>query len=164
MTNIFKIKKEYLDLIEQVMANDGEFTAEILQKLEINESELKEKAVNYAKYINKLKSDIDIIDLEIKRLNELKAVNKNKIEVLKDIVQNSMKLYKIDKIDSPTLKLSFRKSESVRIIDESIIPHNFLKTIIKTEPDKKSLKQAIKASDEGVLGAEIIVNYNLQIK
>tara|TARA_R110000868_G_C10972986_1_gene771111 strand:+ start:10018 stop:10509 length:492 start_codon:yes stop_codon:yes gene_type:complete len=163
MTNIFEIKKEYIDLMNEVINNEGEFTPELLEKLEINEKDLKDKAINYAYVIKNIEYENEIIDIENNRLKELKARNNIKITNLKKTVKKSMEIYNIDKIDSPILKLSLRKSESVNITDESKIPHNLIKTTISTLPDKNAIKAALK-SGSTINGAEIVTNINLQIK
>lgn len=163
MKNIFNIKKEYLTLIQEVIDNDGEFTPELLEKVKINEQELQEKAVNYAYVVKKFEYDNKVIDEEINRLKELKESNKRKIDKLKEIVLESMRLCEIDKIEGQTLKLSFRKSEAVNIIDESKISDNLMTTKITKTPNKTAIKEAIKEGAD-IKGAELVVNINLQIK
>lgn len=162
MTNIYEIQKEYLELMNQVIDNEGEFTPELLEKLQINEQELKQKAINYAYVIKKLEDDEESINNEIKRLGELKKANTKKIDKLKEIVTNSMIGFNLDKIESPTLKLSIRKSESVNIIDETKLSDNFFTTKITKTVSKTALKDALKTGE--IAGAELVVNNNLQIK
>ena len=60
-----------------------------------------------------------------------------------------------------------RKSESIRITDESKIPEKFIvtKTTVKTSPDKTAIKKFLKENEENTLeGAMLVVNENLQIK
>jgi hypothetical protein len=71
-----------------------------------------------------------------------------------------MKLHGIEKIDTPLLKLSFKKSESVNITDLEQIPLYYIK--IKKEADKTAIKSAIKEID--IPGAELVVSQNLQIR
>ncbi len=73
-----------------------------------------------------------------------------------------MELYQIDKIETPTLKISFRKSESVEV-DEGFNDPEFIteKTVVTV--DKIKLKSALKNGDF-IIGARINHNLNLQIK
>lgn len=162
MTSIFQIQKEYYDLMNEVIDNDGEFTPELLQKLNINEGELKQKALNYAYVIKNLEADEEAINSEMKRLAELKKSNAKKIDKLKEIVANSMISFNLDKIESPTLKLSIRKSESVNVIDETKLSDNFFTTKITKTVSKTALKEALKTGE--IAGAELVINNNLQIK
>lgn len=162
MKSLYNIQSEYLQLAE-VLTSD-ELTEDLEQRLKINESEMQEKSINYGFVIKHIESDIDIIDAEIDRLNKLKEVRSNAVERLKTSLKTAMQLYGVTEIKSPTLKINFRKSESVLITDANLIPDE-LKRVVpeKKEPDKAKIKDVIK-SGESVLGAELIVNQSIQIK
>jgi hypothetical protein len=66
-----------------------------------------------------MESDVSIIDAEIKRLNELKKARLKTIERLETTVSNAMQLYQINRLETPTLKINFRKSESVEIDNDA---------------------------------------------
>jgi hypothetical protein len=157
--NLYQIKNEYLTIASQL--EQGELTPEIEQQLQINEEQLKEKAINYAYVIRSFEYDNDIIDAEIKRLKQLKEQKENAIDKLKNAVSDAMQLYGIEKIDSPTLKLSFRKSESIEVSDNLDKKYLIEKTTL--QPDKNAIKQAIKDGQQ-VEGAVLVTNYNIQIK
>ena len=69
----------------------------------------------------------------------------------------------IDEINTPTLKLSFRKSEAIEILDEDEIAVEFIKVKETKTVDKTKLKAAIKEG-RPVAGAKLVINQNLQIK
>ena len=157
--NLYQIKNEYLTLASQL--EQGELTPEIEQQLQINEEQLKEKAINYGYVIRSFEYDNDVIDAEIKRLKQLKEQKENAIYKLKNAVSKAMQLYGIEKIDSPTLKLSFRKSESIEVSDNLDKKYLIEKTTL--QPDKQAIKKAIKDGKQ-VEGAVLVTNYNIQIK
>lgn len=157
--NLYQIKNEYLTLASQL--EQGELTPEIEQQLQINEEQLKEKAINYGYVIRSFEYDNDVIDAEIKRLKQLKEQKENAIDKLKNAVSDAMQLYGIEKIDSPTLKLFFRKSESIEVSDN--IDKKYLIEKTTLQPDKNAIKQAIKQGEQ-VEGAVLVTNYNIQIK
>lgn len=161
--NIFQIKNEYAHLINQVIECDGELSPELSQALTINENELKEKAVNYGFAIRMFEYDNTAIDAEIKRLQELKKRNTKKVEWLEKTISDAMQHFGIDKVESPTLKLSFRKSESIKIINEAQLPDELMTIKTTKVPNKIAIKEAIKRG-ENVEGAIVDINYNLQIK
>jgi hypothetical protein len=67
------------------------------------------------------------------------------------------------KIETPLIKLSFRKSESVEVDDINSLPAMY-KTIKLTEtPDKKLIKDSLKLGKE-IPGCKLVENNNLQIK
>ena len=72
-----------------------------------------------------------------------------------------MNLYSIEKVESPALKLSFRKSESVEISEN--LDQRFMIEKITLQPDKVAIKEAIKKGEQ-VEGAVLVINQNLQIK
>lgn len=157
--NLYQIKNEYLTLASQL--EQGELTPEIEKQLQINEEQLKEKAINYGYVIRSFEYDNDVIDAEIKRLKQLKEQKENAIDKLKNAVSDAMQLYGIEKIDSPILKLSFRKSESIEVSDN--LDKKYLIEKITIQPDKNAIKQAIKQGEK-VEGAVLVTNYNIQIK
>lgn len=159
--NLFNIQQNYLTLAEQLC--EGELTPELSEALAINEAELKEKAVNYGYVIKQMRYEVDAIDSEIKRLQELKKRNVNAIERMESAISGAMRMYEIEKIDSSFIKLSFRKSESVEVVNEGQLLAEYTTTNTTTTPNKVAIKDAIKEGKE-VDGAILVTKFNLQIK
>ena len=159
--NLFNITQNYLTLAEQL--GEGELTPDLEQALIINEAELKEKAVNYGYAIKQMEHEANAIDTEIKRLQALKKRATTSIERMETAISNAMQLYGIDKVDSSFIKLSFRKSESVEVINEAQLTEQFTTTKTTVTPNKVAIKEALKAG-EVVEGAVLVTNLNLQIK
>lgn len=159
--NLFNIKQEYINLVNTIIENNGELSPELSQALAINETDLKEKAINYGYVIRSFEYENDIIDAEIKRLKALKEQKEKAIQKLKDAVSDAMNLYGIEKVESPALKLSFRKSESVEISEN--LDKRFMIEKVTLQPDKVAIKEAIKKGEQ-VEGAVLVINQNLQIK
>jgi len=158
--NIFELSTELISLEQLIIEQGGEISPELENALKIAENELQTKAVNYGHVIRKIEAETGLIENEIKRLQAMKKSRENAVERLKTIISGAMKLHGIEKIDTPLLKLSFRKSESVNITDLEQIPLYYIK--IKKEADKMAIKSAIKEID--IPGAELVVNQNLQIR
>ena len=161
--NLYQIQQQYLHIASELCSNDGELTQELNDALVINETELKEKAVNYGYVIKQLGHEVNAVNEEIKRLTELKKRNEKAIERMETAISNAMQLYGIEKVDSSFLKLSFRKSESVEVINEEQISMQFKKYKEVVSIDKISIKDALKRG-EVVEGAILVTNQNLQIK
>ena len=67
------------------------------------------------------------------------------------------------KFSTPKVAVSFRKSESVHITDEYLIPDEYkLFTVVK-KPDKKVLKDALKKGKD-IMGCELVEKQNISIK
>lgn len=159
---LFNIKEEYRRLAEAIIESGGELTPDLDEALQINQTMLQEKVSNYGYIIKQAEYEIDMLDAEIERLKAFKNDRQKMTDRLKEKISDAMNLYGIDKIESGSIKLSFRKSDSVEITDEKAIPSEFK----LPQPDKISksaIKDAIKQGEQ-VPGAAIVTNYNLQIK
>ena len=159
--SIYNITDDFSQIMAEIESNGGEISPEIDEKLQINQFNLIEKTTNYVHVIKTLDSECDIIDIEIKRLQELKKQRSNFTQSLKDRLKNAMQAMELTEIKTALNKINFRKSESVEIIDESILPSNVL--IYEPKIDKKKIKEIIKNGGQ-VFGAKIVENQNLQIK
>lgn len=161
MKSLYNISKEAIELASQL--EEGELTPELQNALSINQNELEEKAINYAYAVKSIESDIDIISEEIARLTALKKAKTSAVDKMKDAVLNAMQIYGIEKVTSPTLSLSVRRSESVIVPMQDFLNPKFLTVKNVYTPDKIAIKKAIE-SGQKVEGAFIKENYSLQIK
>ena len=162
-TTIYQIEKNYLQIVNQLIENEGEITDELSEALTITQDQLQNKAVNYCMVIKQIDSDIEQIENEVKRLNAMKKVQQNVIDRLKSTLTTAMNIFEVEEIKTPLIKINFRNSESVEITNEAQLNEKFLVTKTVTTPDKKAIKDAIK-NGEFVEGATISYNKNLQIK
>ena len=163
MSNIYKIETEYRDLISVLVENGGELTPELEQALQINQKDLYRKSESYAYAIKELDGEIDIIKSEIERLQTLITKRDKSISRMKETVLKAMELYEIDKIETPMIKISVRKSEVVEVINENQIEPIFKVEKVTTTISKSAIKEAIK-SGASIDGAIIKINKSLQIK
>jgi len=161
--NIFNIQHEYQLLVNELIENGGELTPEIELALQINKDNFHSKSENYAYITKQFDGEMDIIDNEIKRLQQAKKSREKTIQRLKDTIELAMLTFEVDKIETPLIKISFRNSESVEVSDVNDLPNEF-KTIKLTETaDKLKIKDALK-SGVFISGCSIKSNRNLQIK
>ena len=161
--NLYQIENEYLQLSEMLIDSEGELTPELIEALEINGNNLKNKVVNYGYVIKQMEGNVDLIDAEIKRLQAMKKSRVNAADTLKETIKTAMLMYDLNTIEIPTMKLSFRKSESIEIINEAQLIEDFTTTKVTTTPNKVEIKEALKNGVE-VAGAVMVTNLNLQIK
>lgn len=161
--SIYNIQSDYIELMNQIEENEGELTEELSAQLDITKEQLEDKATSYCYLSKQIDVDTNQIDAEISRLQALKSAKVRLQEELKDRVTQAMIRFGIDKIERNNLKLSFRASKQLIIIEGSKIPKQF--TIIKmnTVVDKAKLKAHIE-SGKKVKGVSIKENKNLQVK
>ena len=159
--NLFNIQQQHLILAEQL--GEGELTPELKQELVINETDLNEKGIAYGFVLKQFYYNLAAVQSIKKDYAEKEAKIKKTIERMESAIGGAMQLFQIDKIESPLIKLSFRKSESVEIINEAQLDEKYSVTKTTTIPNKVAIKEALKNGVE-VTGAVLITNFNLQIK
>lgn len=161
--SLYNIQQDYLQIVDQVINSEGELTSELETSLMINREQLEVKGTCYGFIVMDLESEIDAIDAQIKRLTGLKSVRTKTIEKLKTNLSTAMQVFEVTELKTPLIKINFRNSESVEITNEDQLAKKFITTKTVITPDKKAIKEAIKAG-EFVEGATISYNKNLQIK
>lgn len=159
--SLYQIGKEYEEIAEQL--EYGELTPDLEKALSITQEELQTKAVNYGFVVKQFESDVNAIDEEIKRLQAMKKSKVNAVDRLKQTLTDAMLHYGIEKVEVPTLKLSFRQSKSVEITDEKQVPDFYKNKKIQVSIDKNILSKDLKAGFD-IKGAKLVTKQNLQIK
>jgi hypothetical protein len=161
--SIYDIRMDHVGLIQLIEDNDGEVTPDIEEALMLTSEELEAKALSYGFVVKHFEDEEAIIKAEISRLSLRLAHAQNKKELFKRTLSDAMQQFGIEKIETATLRLSFRKSQSVEILDETIIPEDYVDTKMTTTISKTRIKEALKEG-KVVPGASLSTNQNLQIK
>jgi hypothetical protein len=151
-----------MQLLGKIEEAEGEITEEIDKALQFNEQRLQAEGINVGMLIKTLDYWIDDIYEELNRLGRLLEKAQKSKELLKNRLSGAMQQYGIERLSSPTLTISFRKSEAVEVTDENAIPAEYL-IQPPAYPGKTRIKEAIKAGIT-VPGAELVTRSNLQIK
>ena len=136
--------------------------------------EMKDKLVNTSCYIKNLLSDAEQIKAEEDRLKARRQQKERYAARLQDAMDNVIKhrINNIDedfdgcnkwKIDDPKVKISYRRSEKVELVNPDILPKAYINKKVELKPDLVAIKEAIK-NGKKVKGAELVSNLNLQIK
>lgn len=148
-------------LWNKIAEQEGEITEEDMQMLNELEIAKNDKLEGYGVIIREMKSEIDECDAEMKRIKEIADRKKNAMERLKKSLQEFMIGNEIDKFESVKVKLSFRKSQSLEIEEDAIIPEDLMR--VKKEPDKTAIKEFIVNGGE-LQGVHLLDKKNIQIK
>ena len=160
--NLHKIERDYIALGNAIIDQDGEVTEDQELALQITNEALQTKGIAYSYMIKSLEYDNDTLDAEIKRLQLLKKSRCILADRLKSNLKDAMILFDISELKTATIKVNFRKSETVEV-NEEIIDKKWCREKITYTPDKKAIKEAIEQGVE-VVGASISYNQNLTIK
>lgn len=161
MKTLFEITKDAKEIASEL--EEGEFTPEMEERLSITQNELEEKSINYGRVVKNIEGDISLIDAEIKRLQALKSGKVKVIDRMKESVSNAMQAFNVDKIDTAIMKIFFRKSESLEVENDDLVPEELKLSRVVVNPDKVRIKKMIKDGEE-VPGCKIVSKLNLQIK
>lgn len=146
MDDIYSVEEELIDRINALEDKDIKWFCE---------SKLQQ--INYSN------SRIEWIKTEIARLQNIVDIEEKHLEKAKKSIDWIMKATWTDKLETALNNLSYRKSESVSILDENSIPSEYWKVKEVRTIDKIKIKEDIK-SWLNVIGASIETKQNLQIK
>ena len=122
--NIWQIQQDLLDIFNELEENGGELTPELEDKLNITQSEFKNKIENYLYVIKKTESDINACDAEAKRLTALKKSKQNTIDRIKSVMAKAIEQFGDENkngnkfIDLGTAKITVRTSNKVIVNDD----------------------------------------------
>lgn len=142
------------------MAEDDKSLVEYLDSVEL---QLKDKVNNVIKFQMSCEATAEAIGSEIKRLNDLKYSYEKKANNIKNYISFSLQKNGIEKLETDIAKLSFRKSQSLTITDENLIPKEFITIKEIKNIDKMAIKEAIKTG-RTIDGAILEDKQNLQIR
>ena len=162
---LYEIADSFVALMDKLEA--GDLTEEEGQAIKEGlENALMVKSNNIIGYYLDRKSLIDEIDIQIKRLQEFKKAETNKLDRYKEYVKSSMELMGIEKIETGLGRLQIAKSPiSVDIIDETLIPDEYKEVVTEVKVNKKKIADNFKATGELIEGVRINTdNTNLRVK
>ena len=148
-----------LDALE-IDPETGETTG--WEAVEALEMERDAKLESYALAVKNYRSGAEQLGAEIKRLQARKKAAEHWAERLEGCIACAMEQAGLERFQTPRAAVSFRKSETVQVIDLQLLAEGY-KRQKPAEPDKAAIKRAIKAGRE-VPGAQLLTNRNLQIK
>ena len=157
MSTLFELNKAIADF-ELEVNEDGEVLN--IDELDALELEKKEKIENISLWVRNLEAEKDAVSNQKKIFADREARLGKKIDSLKGYLT-----YALDgqKFSTDKVSVSFRKSESVHITDEHLIDDKYMNVSVVKKPDKKVIKDALKACKE-VFVAELIEKQNISVK
>ena len=179
MANLYEIDYQ-LRVLEDYMCDPD--TGELLDEESVNakfdeiQMALNEKIENSMCFYKNLQSDIEAFKEEEKKLAQRRKVKENLAERVKNRIDNYVTMQFTDeegnvdkdnlnkwKFETPKVKLSYRKSDSVEVSDINLLPKEYVKEKVELSADKTALKKDIKSGKE-INGAKIVTNLNMQVK
>ena len=151
---LYEINEALMNCIDE---ETGEITD--LGNYEALNLERGEKLENLALWIKNLKADVEAYKAEKATFAEKQARAEKKIDSLRALLERELAG---QALKSPKVDVTFRRSESVKILDVYALPAEF-QHYSEPTADKKAIKDALKAGQE-VPGAELESKLNMTIK
>lgn len=154
--SLYNITNKFTELMSK--AEEGELTEEEYNTLgEELAIELQNKSGNIIGYSQNEEALIEAIDIQIKRLQELKKTKKNNLDKFYQYVKENMNRLRLTKIETELGTISIVKNPiSVEIEDEEAIPEKYKNVIVTTNVDKTAIKTHFKETGEIVAGIKIV--------
>jgi hypothetical protein len=156
--NLWQIDEEILNTCID------EETGEIIDEERLSELQMTRdrKIENIAKWIKNLEADEKALDEQKKAFDaRLKSATAKKNQ-LRSYLERYLGGEQFMAMDL-SVAISYRKSQQVEINDETLIPEDYIWVKTERNPDKASIKQAIKAGHD-VPGASLVDKMNMQIR
>ena len=178
MSSLYEIDERLRNLEEYGVDEYGEILDEDSFNAKFDEIQmaLSEKIENSMCFYKNLQADIEAFKAEEKNLAQRRKVKENLAERVKNRIDNYVTMQFTDedgnvdkdnlnkwKFETPKVKLSYRKSDSVDVYDIDSLPKEYIKEKVEVSADKTALKKDIKSGKE-INGAKIVTNLNMQVK
>ena len=179
MANLYEIDYQ-LRVLEDYMCDPD--TGELLDEDSFNvkfdeiQMALNDKIESSMCFYKNLQADIEAFKAEEKNLAQRRKVKENLAERIKKRIDSYIQhqftdeegnLHKDElnkyKFETPRVKISYRKSDSVDVYDIDSLPKEYIKEKVEVSADKTALKKDIKSGKE-INGAKIVTNLNMQVK
>lgn len=158
---LYEINKECEDILNDLYDENGEVNQQALVRLEQNELELEKKAIAVASFIKNLDAEREAITIAKKAMAERESKYKKRSEELQGYLLFNLEKRGITNISCPYFEIRVKKCPaSVDIMDETIIPEEYMRTKTETLPDKVKMLQEMKA---GVLISGVALKHNLKL-
>ena len=162
MASLYELNARILSFEMEFDAETGEWVNE--SDLDLLQMERDEKIEQICLWIKNLRAEAQMVTAEAKNLTDRAKKLTNKADNLERYVAGNLdgKPFKTSKVN-----VTWRKSESVNITDESLIPDRFMDIQVVRKPVKKNIKQYLKEAEEKgeeVPWAKIEQKNNIQLK
>lgn len=158
---LYDIDSRIFELTENLVdESTGEINEEAYAELEELNMEREKKIEGCILIIKNLTAEVDALVAERETLKKRMDAKMNRIKRISDYVNYSLKG---EKFETARACASYRRSQSVEIINEDAIPDNMCKFETTRKPMKMDIKRALKEGKE-VPGCFLKENNNLIIK
>ncbi len=145
MTQLYKLTGQMAELAALADTDDEALIQAIQDTMDGIQGEFEIKAENIVMLRRNIEGDIDAIDKEVDRLNELKRVKKNGVIKITDYLRRNMEAANIKSIKRPLFTISLAMAPEKVIVDnEDGLPDELTVVATSINPDKKAIAAKLK--------------------
>jgi len=124
MATLYELTGQYQQLLEMIQNDEfDEWT--LKDTLEGLDGEIEIKADGYAKVIKELEGNVDTLKNEIDRLSRKKSSYENNIKIMKESLENTMKITGKTKFKTDLFSFNIQNNPPRLVIDKDV-PEQFL--------------------------------------
>lgn len=155
---LYEIDKAILDFEFEVDEESGE----ILNASDLDELKMarEDKIEGISLWVKNLEAEKEAVKHEKDNFADREKRLGKKIDSLKGYLTYALQG---EKFSTPKVAVSFRKSESVLVKDEYLIPDEYCEFTVMRKPNKKNIKDALQKGKE-LMGVELVEKQNISIK
>jgi hypothetical protein len=163
-TTLYALTDDYLRILDLLEDPDAKTDA-LEQHLDALAGKITHKAEAIAGLVKQLEGMAGMRKAEADRMRELAASDQRHADRLRDYVLRHMQLLGTERIDTARFRLSLRTNPpAVHILEEMLVPEEFIRTVTTTSVDKRAILDNYKATGEIVPGVEVSRATRLEIK
>ncbi|MCC3698810.1 host-nuclease inhibitor protein [Pseudomonas phage PseuP_222] len=145
MTELYALTGQMAELAALADNDDEGLRQAIQDTMNGIKGEFEVKADSIVMLRRNIEGDIDAIDKEVDRLNELKRIKKNTVGQISDYLRRNMEAADIKSIKRPLFTITLALSpEKVIVDDEKAVPDEFVSLKSVITPDKKTIAIRLK--------------------
>lgn len=159
---LYEIEKELAECVDEETGEilDDKY-AELMQNYTAMEMEEQDKTEGVCLLFKEKQMFIDELKAEKKRIADRISVVEKDAERLKKFIDEFV--LKGKKFETSKVRCQYRKTKSVEVADESIVPEEYMVEKVSVAPDKMKIKKAL-SDGEIVRGCNLIEGTSLSIK
>lgn len=168
-------KESLFDIDEQIMrlislpdedivdAETGEVLIDVWGELDKLNMKREDKILNIARYIDDLERENALIKDKVSILTARARSKEKRAQRLKTYVLDSMLNLGTKKIEDETVAIKLNSTKVVNVLDEKLIPEDYLNKVVEVKPDKRRLLADLKSGKE-IAGVELAVSNSISVR
>lgn len=158
---LYELEAQYEDWVKRIVDSGGVVDDDDLIEFDSINDNVDGKLEAYAIVIKNIRAEREAYGVEYARLKDKIDKLKANEERLKERLHNAFNFFNKERLDTPKASISFIKSTSTVVTNESLVPECFFK--IEKNPVLSDIARAIKDGIE-IKGAELVDKRSIQIK